>query len=396
MKRDLVLALPQILKGTYVPFLSPFFDASEKRAIETYLTTNETEPYRTALEQKLVEFFGGEGRCLLFGSGRTALQALLQSLKLPANSEVVMPSFCCSSVASAILNAGLKPVFAGTDGEMNLSFKGVLEGTTPLTRVVIVPHLAGVFNQSLFQILDWSKDKNIFVIEDCAQSLGLRHGGQAAGTFADAAIFSTGLGKMLFTPGGGWIYTRNASILAEMENTVFPEEYKTAVLQRIARFLEDFGPYQDNRSWTFFQQRLRGFLKKRVPVTEQIFLMSQMEAKLVLIQMEKLPQILALRHANANRWLNWIRTLNLSGIHFSATPDRVFTKLLVWFDDPGQGLRFRDSLSANGVGIEDSYSPSAFCLPVRPNLTEKEWAIIERAMHHSSKRNRVPLVEQSV
>jgi len=124
---------------------------------------------------------------VLTDSGSTALTLGLKYLKNKRSSDkVMMPSYCCKSVANAIISAGLRPHF----NDVNLKFQPQLGRTKVLATVV--PH----FHEMKSPI----KQFRGVVIEDKAQ----RMQDPLRGKFG---ILSFNIGKQVQSTGGGALVT---------------------------------------------------------------------------------------------------------------------------------------------------------------------------------------------
>jgi dTDP-4-amino-4,6-dideoxygalactose transaminase len=124
-------------------------------------------------ERDVAEYTGSK-HAIGCASGTDALLLSLKALPLEPGDEVVIPSFTFFATAGAVWNAGLRPVFADMDAEsFNMTAANVEAALTPRTRAIIVVHLYGQM-APMRDILDLAKQRNLFVIEDAAQSLGAR------------------------------------------------------------------------------------------------------------------------------------------------------------------------------------------------------------------------------
>lgn len=148
-----------------------------------------------------------------FGAGRMALYALLKSVGIGKNDEVIMEGYSCAVVPKAIIYAGAKPVFADIDlSDYGLDYDDVVKKTTPKTKAIIVQHTYGIPSHNIFKIKDFCKEKGIFLFEDCAHCFGGKIEGQRMGTIGDAAFFSTDHTKYISTSVGGIAITNDDNI----------------------------------------------------------------------------------------------------------------------------------------------------------------------------------------
>jgi perosamine synthetase len=194
------LAVPYWKKGTYRGILRSFFSGN-------IVGGPDSDNLRSAVMRR----FGVE-EAILCGSGRLALEIALRACNLRKDDEVVVPSFCCTSVISPILAVGASPVLADIGEELNITAATVEAALTKKTKAIIVPHLFGN-PADIEAIVDLARRKNIRVIDDAAQALGATVNGRPAGTFGDAGILSFGREKVCFGLGGGMVVSREKGVL---------------------------------------------------------------------------------------------------------------------------------------------------------------------------------------
>jgi perosamine synthetase len=148
---------------------------------------------------KMYEYKAG----YLFGSARSALYALLKSLKYEENGEVIVTGFTCDVVPNAIIQAGLRPVYADIDPQtFCMDPQAVSKLITNKTKAILIQHTFGI-PADIEALLEIANKYSLYVIEDCAVSLGSRYKGNLTGTFGDAAIFSFELSKTITSCRGG-------------------------------------------------------------------------------------------------------------------------------------------------------------------------------------------------
>lgn len=151
----------------------------------------------------------GPGKAVSFGSARMAFFAFLKSVGISSGDEVVLTGFTCAVMASAVIKSGAKPIYADINPcDFGTSSKSIISLITPKTRVVVIQHSFGIPSDAL-EIIEYLKKKKIWVIEDCALTLGSSYKGSACGTFGDAALFSTDHSKPVNTLFGGLLYTEH-------------------------------------------------------------------------------------------------------------------------------------------------------------------------------------------
>ena len=147
------------------------------------------------------------------GNGTDALTIALKSLKLPNNSEVIIPAMTYCSTIFAVINANLKPVLVDTEYlRSTISLEEIKKKITKKTKVIIPVHLYGS-TANIKGIKKIIKGKNIFIIDDCAQAHGAidesSRNLQKVGSTADISCFSFYPGKNLGAYGDAGIITTN-------------------------------------------------------------------------------------------------------------------------------------------------------------------------------------------
>ncbi|HXV81587.1 MAG TPA: DegT/DnrJ/EryC1/StrS family aminotransferase, partial [Candidatus Binatia bacterium] len=139
---------------------------------------------------------------VLCGSGSLALEIALRACGVGKGDEVVIPTFCCSSIVPPLLAVGGLPVLADVGDDLNINADTAAGVLTEKTRAIIVPHLFG--NPAEIEpIVDLARRKNIRVIDDAAQAFGATIDGRPAGSFGDVGILSFGSEKVCSGLGGG-------------------------------------------------------------------------------------------------------------------------------------------------------------------------------------------------
>jgi len=148
------------------------------------------------LSQKLLNFeknfssFLNASFCSGVGNGLDALILSLDSLKLPKDSEVIVPANTYYATILAVLRCGLKPVLVEPDYyTCNIDYKEIVKKITKKTRVILVVHLYGKVCQ-MEPIIKICKEHKLYLVEDCAQAHGAKYKNKFAGTFGDFGCFS--------------------------------------------------------------------------------------------------------------------------------------------------------------------------------------------------------------
>ncbi|MFA5276762.1 MAG: DegT/DnrJ/EryC1/StrS aminotransferase family protein [Candidatus Omnitrophota bacterium] len=189
-------------------------------------------------------------------SGTAAFYSILESLKgLSAKKTIVIPAFICPLVALAIAKAGLKVKICDIDKDSFDYDYGCLENlyrNDPDILAVVAAHLGGI-PVDLERITKTAQANNVFVIEDCAQSLGAEYKNLKIGTYGDFAFFSLCRGKGLTIYEGGIAVTKNEEYAQLLNNTINCLE-DNRFFSEALKILELFG------YWIFYRPALFWFV----------------------------------------------------------------------------------------------------------------------------------------
>ena len=196
-----------------VPLAVPYWNRATYRAIlQSFASGNVIEgPDLGALRSAVTERLRVED-AVLCGSGSLALEIALRACGVGKGDEVVIPTFCCSSIVPPILAIGALPVLADIGDDLNINVDTAAAVLTEKTRAIIVPHLFGN-PADIEPIVDFACWKNIQVIDDAAQAFGATIDGRPAGSFGDAGVLSFGSEKVCFGLGGGAVVSRQKEVL---------------------------------------------------------------------------------------------------------------------------------------------------------------------------------------
>ena len=171
------------------------------------------EPLKS-FEKNFSKFVGSK-YCVGVGNGTDALEIALDSLDLPSNSEVIVPTNTWVSTAEIVVRLGHKVVFCDVDlSDYTILIADLYRKINNKTKAIIPVHLYG--NPSNMEIvLKLAKKNNIKIIEDCAQAHGTKYKKKHVGTFGDLGTFSFFPGKNLGAYGDAGCIVTNNKKLAE-------------------------------------------------------------------------------------------------------------------------------------------------------------------------------------
>lgn len=184
--------------------------------------------------EKVFAHYVGRKHAIATGSGRLAMQIILQSLRLEDGSEVIIPSYTLKELIPIIQSLGLIPVPADIDtNTFNITADSVSQRLTKKAKVILATHLFG--NPCpIKELIVLAQTNDLKIIEDCAHSIGSGVNGKKTGFFGAAAFFSFETIKPINTYGGGMIVTDDDSLAKCARESVRRLESATSILKKVA------------------------------------------------------------------------------------------------------------------------------------------------------------------
>ena len=145
-------------------------------------------------------------------SGTDALILSLKALGVGLGDEVitVVNSFVAST--SCINLVGATPVLVDVRDDMNIDPALIEAAITPKTKAILPVHITGR-PADMDQIMDIAERHDLYVIEDCAQSVGAKYNGRPVGSIGITGCYSLHPLKTLNACGDGGIITTNDPVI---------------------------------------------------------------------------------------------------------------------------------------------------------------------------------------
>jgi len=223
-------------------------------------------PMVTELEKKFADFAGVK-HAVAVNTGTAALHSAVMACGVKQGDEVILPSFTFVATAEAVVLAGGKPVFTDINSETyNLSVSAVEKSITKNTKAILPVDLYG-FSADMKPLREIAQKHGLALIEDAAQAHGATYAGKPAGNFADVACWSLYASKNMTTGEGGIVTTNDDQI----DETL-----------RMIRTHGEKAKYSSLMLGTNYR-------------------MSEIQAAIGNVQLEKLPSFLAKRRQNAKQ-----------------------------------------------------------------------------------------------
>ncbi len=264
-----------------IPVMKPWLGAEEAdAAAEAVRSGWVAQGPRVAEFEAAFAAHLGAGHAVATSSCTTALHLAMVLAGLGPGDEVVVPSLSFIATANAPRYVDATPVFADVDlASQNLTAETVEAVLTPATRAVIVVDQGGA-PADVEAIGRVCRERDIVLIEDAACALGSTYAGRPSGAAAELATFSFHPRKLVTTGEGGMLLCQS------------PE-----VAER-ARRLREHG-----MSVSAAERHLSGVaVLERYLETGFNFRLTDVQAAIGLVQLGRLPAMVARRRELAHRY----------------------------------------------------------------------------------------------
>ena len=165
-------------------------------------------PKTKKFEELFSQRLGLKGFVML-DSGSNGLYLALKLLKLPENSEVILPSFTWISCATAIVLNNLKPIFCDVDiNSQNITYETIEAKITKKTRAIMIVHYAGKPVN-----IEEIKKFGLPIIEDAAHAVDSMIDNKYCGSIGDIGVYSFDGVKNLAIGEAGGLTSNNEELI---------------------------------------------------------------------------------------------------------------------------------------------------------------------------------------
>lgn len=204
------------MSADVIPHTKPSFDQQEIDAMVQVLSSrmvNEGEQAADVVARlsRLTGSFGG----VPVSTGTLGLHLALKTLGISGpEDKVIIPDYACRCLYDCVRMAGGTPVFADINlDDYSLDIDSARARVSGNTRAVILPHMYGCPAD-----IDAFLTLGIPVVEDCAHSAGATYRGRPVGSSGDLAVFSFEGSKMLAAGEGGAVTAKGPQILERLQD----------------------------------------------------------------------------------------------------------------------------------------------------------------------------------
>lgn len=284
-----------------LPLSASTWDNAEFHAILEVLKSGKYTMGET-VEKFESEFatYSGTNYAVMFNSGSSANLALLYSLKysktfsIPEGSQVVVPAVSWSTTYYPVSQAGFELRFVDVDkSTLNLDIGEVEQAITDRTRAILAVNLLG--NPADLVGLQKLADKyDLLLIEDNCESLGAELNGKKAGTFGLAGTYSFFFSHHICTMEGGMV-TTNSLELSQYLKSIRAHGWTRGLPRDNLVHALSGDEWED-----LYRFVLPGFNLRPLEI----------EAAAGIAQLQKFPNFLSVRRANAKKFQECFKSLN--------------------------------------------------------------------------------------
>ncbi len=291
----------------------------------------------------------------LVNSGLAAFQLILKALKeLSEKKEVILPAYTAPALVPIILSCGLRPVLCDINLEdFNIDLAQLPQAVSTNTLCILPTYLFGLGIRGVQDLK--KKYPDIYIIEDCAQSLGTSIGGKQAGSYSDISFFSFNRGKNLPTYGGGFIATNSdslAQLLKEKTGTLPRAGFLSRMFLSFKMVLFALAVRPGLHYWGY---PFISFFKER-PVTPELKITryTRFQAGMARSLLHRAEELAQQRYQKGMKLINELKActgLTVPGIPANIIP--AFSRIPILFKDIAAKEEARKLLAR--AGIDTSY-----------------------------------------
>ena len=192
----------------FIPQIEPWIDRLELRHLKEVIdSTYVTESKMTQKFESLIIELTKSTYAVSTTNGTAALFCCLKALDIGPGDEVIVPNITFVASSNAVIMAGATPVFCEiNDKNFCIDVNKIEDVITDKTKAIMPVHLYGQ-SCDMDTILEIALRHNIFVVEDAAQGVGVRHKGKHTGTLGHLGVLSFYGNKTITCGEGGIVLT---------------------------------------------------------------------------------------------------------------------------------------------------------------------------------------------
>ncbi|WP_316229339.1 DegT/DnrJ/EryC1/StrS family aminotransferase [Bradyrhizobium sp. SZCCHNR1070] len=267
---------------TPIQFARPYFGPEEAAAAAAAVESGWVVggPKLRQLEQAFADYCGAP-HAVGVSSWTTGAFLVLKTLGIGPGDEVLVPSLTFIATVNAIMHVGATPVFVDVDPRTyNIDPADIPAKITARTRAILPVDQIGLPCE-IDQIGEIARAHRLLLVADAACSFASAFRGRAIGSQAPISIFSLHARKVVTTGEGGMIVTTDGDLAERLRRQ-----------RHQGMSLSDY--QRHGQSPTLFET---------YPEIGYNFRITDVQAAIGVAQMARLPEMLRLRRAAAERYL---------------------------------------------------------------------------------------------
>ena len=264
-----------------IPVTKPYFDEQEQRAAAAVIASGWVTqgPRVQEFEQRFAEYVGAQ-YAVATTSATTALHAALAVAGVGPGDEVIVPSLSFIASANVVVHCGATPVFADIDpASCNLDACQIEAALTKRTKAIMPVHQLG-FPAEIDDLKAIADKHGLLFVEDAACAIGSAYRGKKIGGHGNLTCFSFHPRKVITTGEGGMITTNDPDFAAKLR-----------------RFRHHGMSVSDVE-----RHRAQSVVIESYTEIGYNYRLTDMQAAMGIVQLQKLPAILAKRQAIARKY----------------------------------------------------------------------------------------------
>ena len=201
-----------------IPFAKPLLEKKDIRKISNVLKSpilthgKNLKNFEDDFKKKFsFKYAHGVSSCT------AALHLSFMAIDLKKGDEIIVPNQTHVSTVHTFEILGAKPIFVDSnilDG--NIDVNQIEKKITNKTKAIVIVHYLGK-PAKIDKVVKICKKKKLFLIEDCALSLGAKVGNNYVGTFGDFGCFSFYPAKHITTADGGMLVCKDKKIFKKIK-----------------------------------------------------------------------------------------------------------------------------------------------------------------------------------
>lgn len=184
-----------------------------REAVSDYdLSYNQNERFINEFENECRTYFGTP-YALSLNSGTSALHLAFLALGISLGDEVLVPTYTFPATVMPLLHIGAKIVFIDCESTISpkISVVDLKRKISKNTKAIVLSHMDGI-DSNIREVTKIAKENKCYLIEDCAQAMGVHVDGKLLGTWGDVGVFSFQQKKIVSAGEGGLLISPSESV----------------------------------------------------------------------------------------------------------------------------------------------------------------------------------------